>query len=69
MLGDVGAHAPEFGDRPIASHWPFVGSQFSGTMIVGQALAGWDAEECSARWHAIDATSDAGRAAIVAQRT
>ncbi len=43
MLVDVGGHASEFGDRPIASHWPFVGSQFSGTLIVGKALAGWDA--------------------------
>jgi hypothetical protein len=65
MLVDVGARASEFGDRPIASHWPFAGSQFSGTMIVGQALAGWDAEDCSARWLAGDATMDSGRAAIV----
>jgi hypothetical protein len=65
MLVDVGARASEFGDRPIASHWPFVGSHFSGTIIVGQALAGWDAEDCSARWLADEATTDAGRAAIV----
>jgi hypothetical protein len=65
MLADVGARAAEFGDRPIASHWPFVGSQFSGTVIVGQALAGWDAEECSARWLAAEATTVAGRARIV----
>jgi hypothetical protein len=65
MLVDVGARAADFGDRPIASHWPFVGSQFGGTMIVGQALAGWDAEECSARWLAANATTDEGRASIV----
>jgi hypothetical protein len=65
MLVDVGTFASEFGDRPIASHWPFVGSQFSGTLIVGQALAGWDAEDCSARWLAEDAASEVGRAAIV----
>ncbi len=65
MLVDVGACAAEFGDRPIASHWPFVGSQFSGTMIVGQALAGWDAEETGARWLAAEATTDAGGRRIV----
>jgi hypothetical protein len=65
MLVRVGDQAAEFGDRPIASHWPFVGSRFSGTVIVGQALAGWDAEDCSARWPAGDAATDAGRAAIV----
>lgn len=50
LLAIVGARASEFGDRPIASHWPFIGSQFSGTLIVGRALAGWDAEETGARW-------------------
>jgi hypothetical protein len=65
MLVEVGANAAEFGDRPIASHWPFVGSAFSGTLIVGQALAGWDADECSARWLAAEATTEGGRARIV----
>jgi hypothetical protein len=65
MLVEVGARAPDFGDRPIASHWPFVGSRFSGTLIVGQALAGWDAEETGARWLAADATTAAGRSRIV----
>lgn len=65
MLVDVGDCASEFGDRSIASHWPFVGSQFAGTLIVGQALAGWDSEETGARWLATEATTDAGRARIV----
>jgi|GEM_PF-2320745 len=65
MLVDVGDRAADFGDRPIASHWPFVGSQFSGTMIVGQALAGWDAEETGARWLAQEATTPVGRSRIV----
>ena len=65
MLVDVGACAADFGDRPIASHWPFVGSQFTGTLVVGQALAGWDASERMARWLADEATTDAGRARIV----
>lgn len=65
MLVDVGARASEFGDRLIASHWPFVGSQFSGTLIVGDALAGWDADETSARWLVKEATTDAGRLRIV----
>lgn len=33
---------------------------------MGQALAGWDAEETDARWLAAEATRDAGRARIVA---
>lgn len=40
-------------------------SAFSGTLIVGEALAGWDADECSARWLAGEATTEAGRARIV----
>lgn len=65
MLVDVGASAGDFGERPIASHWPFVGSQFSGTLIVGQALAGWDAEETGARGLAAEVTTEAGRSRIV----
>lgn len=65
MLLDVGARATDLGDRPIASHWPFVGSHFSGTLIVGQALAGWDAHETDARWLAAETTTEAGRARII----
>lgn len=65
MLVDVAARASEFGARPIASHWPFVGTQFTGMLIVGQALAGWDAEATGARWLAREATTAEGRSAIV----
>ena len=65
LLRDVGARAADMDGRLIASHWPFVGSAFSGTLIVGQALAGWDAEETSARWPVEEATTDAGRARIL----
>jgi hypothetical protein len=65
MLVDIGLHAAEFGARPIASHWPFVGSHFNGTLIVGQALAGWDAETTAARWLADEATTADGRIRIV----
>lgn len=65
MLGDVGRRADEMDGRLITSHWPFVGSKFSGTLVVGQALAGWDAEETTARWRPDDATTDAGRARIL----
>ena len=45
MLVGVGAVAADFGERPIASHWPFVGSQFSGTLSsVRRLLARWPAD-------------------------
>jgi hypothetical protein len=31
----VGVHADEIGPRDIASHWPFIGSQYRGLVIVG----------------------------------
>lgn len=65
LLQAVGARAGETDGRPIASHWPFVGSQFGGTLIVGQALAGWDAEETPARWPVDEATTEAGRTQIL----
>jgi hypothetical protein len=65
LLRDVGARADEMDGRPIASHWPFVGSQFSGTLIVGQALAGWDAAETPARWPVEEARTEAGRERIL----
>jgi hypothetical protein len=38
---------------------------FCGTLIVGQALAGWDADETSARWLTDEATTHSGRRRIV----
>lgn len=49
LLQDVGARAGDMDGRLIASHLPFVGSRFGGTLIVGQALAGCDAAETSER--------------------
>ena len=65
LLHDVGLRPGEMDGRPIASHWPFVGSRFGGTVIVGQALAGWDAEETPARWWPSEAATEAGRARIL----
>lgn len=64
-LRDVGQRAGEIGERQIACHWPFVGSQFSGTLIVGQALDGWDAEETTARWPVRMASREEGRLQII----
>lgn len=65
MLRDVGLRADEMEGKQIASHWPFVGSAFRGTVIVGQALAGWDAEETSARWRPDVARTEEGRQQII----
>ena len=54
--------APEVGDGRLTSHWPLVGSHFDhGVLVVGQAVYGWLPD-----WTALDATSSAGRAAILA---
>jgi hypothetical protein len=65
MLQDVGQRAGEMDGRLIASHWPFVGSDFRGTVIVGQALAGWDAEVTTARWQPELARTEEGRQEII----
>jgi hypothetical protein len=65
MLNDVARRAGDVGDRQTACHWPFVGSQFNGTLIVGQALVGWDAEETTARWPIGTTSSDEGRRLII----
>lgn len=65
LLRDVGRRIDEMDGREIASHWPFVGSDFRGTLIVGQALAGWDAEETTARWRPHAATTGSGRTRIL----
>lgn len=42
LLEGVGERADTIGPyRLIASHWPFVGSNFRGLMIAGQALERW----------------------------
>ena len=65
LLGAVGERAAEIGNRAIVSHWPFIGSNDRGVVVVGQGLKGWDAPEATARWHAEDAATPAGREAIL----
>lgn len=61
LLAAVGGAAPEIGDRRLTSHWPLVGAGFDhGVLVVGQAVYGWIPD-----WAAADATSAAGRAAIL----
>lgn len=51
ILDALGAHVDELGaDNEVVAHWPFVGSNFRGLMIAGQALDGWDADVTPARW-------------------
>lgn len=66
ILDAVGARVDDIGrDRLIAAHWPFVGSQYRGLMIAGQALKGWDAETTPARWRLEEATDPAERARLL----
>ena len=61
LLGSVGRAAPEVGDGRLTSHWPLVGRNFDhGVLVVGQAVYGWIPD-----WTAPDATSAAGRSAIL----
>ncbi len=61
LLERVEQAADQIGNRPIASHGPFRGSQYNGLVIVGRALHGWDAAETPARWYAHEATMHQGR--------
>lgn len=61
LLEMVKLYGSEIGDRPIAGHWPFVGSRYRGLAVVGQALQGWDATNTPARFVARDVRSQAGR--------
>jgi len=61
LLESVGRVAPEVGDGRLTSHWPLVGRNFDhGVLVVGQAVYGWLPD-----WTAADATSAAGRSAIL----
>lgn len=61
LLVDVGRVALEVGSGRLTSHWPLVGRGFDhGVLVVGQAVYGWLPD-----WTALDATSAAGRAAIL----
>ena len=62
LIDAVGDHADEVGPaREVAAHWPFVGSQYRGLVIVGQALDGWDADDTPARWRVAQMRDPAGR--------
>lgn len=63
MLEEVGARAGEIGPGIIAAHWPFVGANYDGLVVVGQAVQGWDAAETPARWTAAQAMTPEGRQA------
>jgi hypothetical protein len=65
LLASIGARASEIGPRPLASHWPHVGTAYSGLVIAGQALQGWDRAVTGARWEASHAQSPAGRRVII----
>jgi hypothetical protein len=61
LLASVGRVALEVGSGRLTSHWPLVGRDFDhGVLVVGQAVYGWLPD-----WTALDATSAAGRAAIL----
>ena len=65
MLRGVGDRATAIGPRPIASHWPFVGSDYRRLLVVGRALAGWDDPTSPALWTPDLATTEDGRRAIL----
>lgn len=63
ILAGVAARAADMGRRPIASHWPHVGSAYrpGGLLYAGQALDGWDAPDATARWRPDDVMTEEGR--------
>jgi len=65
MLKGVADRADEIGPRVIASHWPFVGSDYRRLLVVGQSLAGWDDRDSSALWTPDAAATEQGRRAIL----
>lgn len=65
LLASIGDHAEAIGPKRLASHWPHVGRNYRGLVIAGQALQGWDPAVTGARWHALDARTVDGRAAII----
>jgi hypothetical protein len=61
LLASVGRVASDVGDGRLTSLWPLVGRDFDhGVLVVGQAVYGWIPD-----WTATDATSAAGRSAIL----
>lgn len=66
MLEGVAERADRIGPRVIASHWPFVGTDYRRLLIVGQALAGWDDKTSPALWTPADVAMLAGRDSVLA---
>jgi len=66
MLEGVAERADRIGPRVIASHWPFVGTDYRRLLIVGQALAGWDDKTSPALWTPADVATLAGRDSVLA---
>lgn len=61
LLANVGRVATEVENGRLTSHWPLVGRNFDhGVLVVGQAVYGWIPD-----WTAADATTAAGRMAIL----
>lgn len=63
MLEKLAGQSAQIGARPIASHWPFVGTDYRRVLVVGQALAGWDDKTSPALW-----TVDAIRTSVGRRR-
>jgi hypothetical protein len=62
ILDAVGDRVDDLGPgNEVVAHWPFVGSNFNGLMIAGQALDGWDSETTTARWRLEDMRDAANR--------
>ena len=66
LLEGVGERADSIGpDHVIASHWPFVGSNYRGLMIAGQSLERWDSPQTTATWRVDEARTAEGRDRIL----
>ncbi len=67
ILAAIAARGEAIEPRPLASHWPHVGSRYhpGGLLVAGQALQGWDPRISGARWRANDAATVEGRTAII----
>jgi hypothetical protein len=66
MLAQVAELADRIGPRVIASHWPFVGTDYRRLLVVGQALAGWDDKTSPALWTPAAVATPAGRSKVLA---
>jgi hypothetical protein len=65
LLASIGQRAAEIEPRPMASHWPHVGTAYRDLVVAGQSLQGWDAAVAGARWQPSKAQSADGRHQII----